>query len=95
MTKIIYRFVCLLAAALICFPYTVWSADDTMLMFVGEDLSVVTVASRMPESPSAAPAVVDVVTRETIEKRGYQTIAQLLSFETGFFSFLCSFVPNC
>ena len=85
MTKIIYRFVCLLVAALICFPYAVWSADDTMLMFVGEDLSVVTVASRMPESPSAAPAVVDVVTRETIEKRGYQTIAQLLSFETSFY----------
>jgi len=59
--------------------------DGSMLMFVGRPLSVVTTASRRPESPSAAPAVVDVVTRETIARRGYQTLGELLSFEPGFY----------
>ncbi len=59
--------------------------DDTLLMFVGEDLSVVTAASRKPESPSSAPAVVDVVTRETIVNRGYRTLGELLSLESGFY----------
>ena len=61
------------------------TGEDTMLMFVGEKLSVVTAASRRPEKPSSAPAVVDVVTRETIERRGYRTLGELLSFESGFY----------
>lgn len=60
-------------------------ADATLLMFLGEDLDVVTVASRMPESPSSAPAVVQVVDRKTIQKYGYRTLAELLSAQPGFF----------
>lgn len=59
--------------------------DETMLMFVGEALPVVTVASRQPESPDAAPAMVTVVGREEIEAHGYQTLAELLAMQPGFF----------
>lgn len=61
-------------------------ADETMLMFVGETATVATVASRQPESPAAAPAMVTVVGREEIERHGYQTLAELLAFQPGFFT---------
>ena len=60
-------------------------ADETMLMFVGETQPVVTVASRQPESPAAAPAMVTVIGREEIEAHGYQTLAELLAMQPGFF----------
>ncbi len=74
---------------LICLFYIaggVWAdtVDNTLLMFVGEDLSVVTVASRYPESPSAAPAIVTVVDKKRMETYGYHTLGELLSFEAGF-----------
>ena len=74
---------------LICFFYIAGelranTVDNTLLMFVGEDLSVVTVASRYPESPSAAPAIVTVVDKQRMETYGYQTLGELLSFEAGF-----------
>ena len=59
--------------------------DDTMLMFVGEELSVVTVASRRPESPASAPAIADVVDFSDIETKGYQTLADVLSGQPGFY----------
>lgn len=60
--------------------------DETMLMFVGEELQpVVTVASRQPESPAMAPAMVTVIGREEIEAHGYQTLADLLAMQPGFF----------
>ncbi|MFA6899633.1 MAG: TonB-dependent receptor [Desulfurivibrionaceae bacterium] len=61
------------------------TGEETMLMFVGEALPVATVASRHPESPLAAPAMVTVVGREEIERRGWQTLADLLSVQPGFF----------
>jgi outer membrane receptor protein involved in Fe transport len=61
------------------------AANDTMLMFVGEPLAVVTAASRTPETPAAAPALVTVVTRRTIRDRGYETLAELLRDQAGFF----------
>jgi outer membrane receptor protein involved in Fe transport len=59
--------------------------DETMLMFVGENLSVLTVASRRPESAAAAPAIADVVDRAAIETRGFQTLGELLAKEPGFY----------
>jgi outer membrane receptor protein involved in Fe transport len=56
-----------------------------MLMFVGEDLSVVTVASRRPEPPDEAPAIVSVVDASTIERQGFRTLADLLSTQPGFY----------
>ncbi len=61
------------------------SAEETMLMFVGESESVVTVASRHPESPTTAPAIVTVVGREEIELHGYRTLAELLNDQIGFY----------
>ncbi len=58
--------------------------SNTMLMFVGEDISVTTLASGKPESPANAPAVARVVTAEEIKKYGYQTLADLLDSEPGF-----------
>lgn len=69
----------------------IWAANEsepeqeTMLMFVGEELPVTTVASRLPEAPSAAPAMVTVIGREEIERRGYQTLADLLAQQSGFY----------
>lgn len=59
--------------------------EDTMLMFVGETQPVVTVASRTPEAPTTAPAIVTVVGREEIARKGYQTLAELLADQPGFF----------
>jgi len=61
------------------------SPDETMLMFIGEPLAVVTAASRRPESPAAAPAVVNIVDRKEIAEHGYQTLAELLADQPGFF----------
>ena len=60
------------------------TASNTMLMFVGEDISVTTLASGKPESPANAPAVARVVTAEEIKQYGYQTLADLLDREPGF-----------
>ncbi len=56
-----------------------------MLMFIGEPLAVVTAASRHPESPASAPAVVNIVERKEIAEHGYQTLAELLADQPGFF----------
>ncbi len=58
--------------------------SNTMLMFVGEDISVTTLASGKPESPANAPAVASVVTAAEISEYGYQTLAELLDMEPGF-----------
>ncbi|MBF0200650.1 MAG: TonB-dependent receptor plug domain-containing protein [Desulfamplus sp.] len=68
-----------------CRPVFSNDLDATMAMFVGESLDVVTVASRTPESPSTAPAVVRVVDRATMEKRGHRTLADILATEPGFY----------
>ena len=62
----------------------VW-AVDTSLLFVGEDLSVVTIASRRAESPEKAPAVVNVITREDLECHGVRTLGEALSMLPGFY----------
>lgn len=54
-------------------------------MFVGEAEPVVTVASRTPEAPTTAPAMVTVISREEIVQRGYRTLAELLADQPGFF----------
>jgi len=59
--------------------------DETMLMFVGEELEIVTVASRTPESPSTAPAVVLVIDHNEIINYGYKTVAEVLSAQPGFY----------
>ena len=59
--------------------------EETMLMFVGEEKPVTTVASRRPEAPTTAPAMVTVVGREEILGGGYRTLSELLQWQAGFF----------
>lgn len=59
--------------------------EDTWLMFVGEDLEVLTIASRRQESAWQAPAVAQVITRGEIQERGIETLAQALAMTPGFY----------
>lgn len=59
--------------------------EDTMLMFVGEDLEVLSIASRRQESAWQAPAVAQVITREELEERGTRTLSHALGMVPGFF----------
>ncbi len=60
-------------------------ADDTMLMFVGLDLDVLTIASRREESASQAPAIAEVITRDEVKKSGYSALADVLGMTPGFY----------
>jgi outer membrane receptor protein involved in Fe transport len=59
--------------------------NDTLLMFVGEDLDVLSIASRRQESAWQAPAVAHVITREEIKERGIRTVSHALEMEPGFY----------
>ena len=59
--------------------------NDTLLMFVGEDLDVLSIASRRQESAWQAPAVVHAITREEIKERGIRTLSHALEMEPGFY----------
>jgi outer membrane cobalamin receptor len=60
-------------------------ASDTMLMFVGEDLDVLSIASRKEESAWNAPAIAKVITNKNIQNSGALTIAQALDDVAGFY----------
>ncbi len=59
--------------------------DDTLLLFVGEDLEVLSIASKRQESAWQAPAVAEVLTREDLETRGARTLADALDTVPGFY----------
>ena len=59
-------------------------ASDTMLMFVGEDLEVLSIASRKEEAAWSAPAIAKVVTRKDILETGAKTLADILGGVAGF-----------
>ncbi len=75
--------ICLLAT-FFCW-LQICQATETSLFFVGEDLSVLTIASRRAETAQDAPAVAQVITREELEKRGVKTLGEALSMLPGFF----------
>ena len=60
-------------------------AEDTMLMFVGERLDVLTIASRREESAWQAPAIAEVITREDLRVSGDGTLARALDRTPGFY----------
>ncbi|TFG93284.1 MAG: outer membrane cobalamin receptor protein, partial [Syntrophobacterales bacterium] len=66
-------------------PVAIASRNDTLLMFVGEDLNVLSIASRRQESAWQAPAVARVVTRKELRERGTHTLSQVLEAEPGFY----------
>ena len=59
--------------------------DDTLLMFVGENIDVLSIASRRQESAWKAPAVAQVVTREELWDKGVRTLSQSLEMIPGFY----------
>jgi outer membrane cobalamin receptor len=59
--------------------------NGTLLMFVGEDLNVLSIASKRQESAWQAPAVAHVITREEMKERGIRTMSQALAMEPGFY----------
>ncbi len=61
------------------------SAVPTKVLFVGEDISVVTSASKHPESPAKAPAVVSLIDRKQIERYGIRTLGEALAMTPGFY----------
>ena len=77
---------CIVAGPLPAADYAMLTGrDDTLLMFVGEDLNVLSIASRRQESAWQAPAVANVVTRKEIRERGAHTLKQVLEAEPGFY----------
>ncbi len=60
------------------------NASDTMLMFVGEDLDVLSIASRKEEAAWSAPAIAKVITLKDIQESGAQTISEALDGTAGF-----------
>ncbi|SDT84626.1 TonB-dependent receptor plug domain-containing protein [Desulfobacula phenolica] len=59
-------------------------ASDTMLMFVGEDLDVLSIASRKEESAWSAPAIAKVITNEDLSESGALTITEAIDDVAGF-----------
>jgi len=59
------------------------SFEETELMFLGEELYTVSIASRRIETLQRAPAAVTVITREQLKK--YTTLAEVLRQVPGFF----------
>ncbi|MFO7802676.1 MAG: TonB-dependent receptor plug domain-containing protein, partial [Desulfovermiculus sp.] len=61
------------------------SGDGTMLLFMGEDIDLLSIASKREESASQAPAVADVVTRNEFMQKGALTLSQVLEKKPGFY----------
>jgi len=55
------------------------------LFFVGEDIRILTIASRRPELPEKAPAVGTVITAQELQERGIRTLGEALSMIPGFY----------
>jgi outer membrane receptor for ferrienterochelin and colicin len=61
------------------------ATDDTMLLFVGEQTEILSIASRREESASRAPAVAQVISRDEFQNHGLSTMSQVLERTPGFF----------
>ena len=59
--------------------------DSTRLMFVGEDLSVLSIASKREERVREAPALASVITRSERVRYGYDTLGEAISSVPGFY----------
>ena len=58
--------------------------DGTMLLFVGENIELMSIASRREETPAKAPAVAKVITRQEFTRRGQRTLGRILRGTPGF-----------
>ncbi len=59
--------------------------NDTLLMFVGEKLDVLSIATGRVEGARQAPAIARVITREQIRELGFTTLSEALSLVPGFY----------
>jgi outer membrane receptor for ferrienterochelin and colicin len=80
----------LLIAMMAVFTVRSWAetppaVESTLLMFVGEDIEVLSIASRREESAWQAPAIVEVISREELKQRGSDTVSRALSMMPGFY----------
>ncbi len=62
-----------------------WGGLSEKLLFVGEYVEVLTLASKHPEPPLEAPAISQVITAEEIKQGGFRTLAELLRTVPGLF----------
>ncbi len=60
-------------------------ASDTMLMFVGEDLEVVSIASKRKEAAWSAPAIAQVISRKQMLLSNASTLSGVLEDAAGFY----------
>jgi len=65
-------------------PQTAFSTSDTMLMFVGEDLELLSIASKREEAAWKAPAAASVITSKEFNNSSYSTVSDVLSGSAGF-----------
>ncbi len=61
------------------------AAFSERLFFVGEDVRVLTAASRWPEKPQKAPAIAEVIPASFWRERGLRTLAEVLAQWPGFY----------
>ena len=64
---------------------TACPVDETMLMFVGEDIEALTIASRREESAWQAAAVAQVINRKELREHGFTTLSEALDTKPGFY----------
>lgn len=76
---------CLTFYALFVSVTTCCAGDNTDLMFVGETLKVITIASGREEGAWKAPVIADVITQDQIEQRSASGLGDLLDSEPGFY----------
>lgn len=72
----------------ICFSMAetnVSSSSDPGILFVGEEIEMLSIASKREESAWEAPAIARVISRQDIDLRGYDTLSDALSEVPGFF----------
>lgn len=59
--------------------------DGTMLLFVGENIDLLSIASRREETPAKAPAVAEIISREVFLSHGNSMLSQILEETPGFY----------
>jgi outer membrane receptor protein involved in Fe transport len=81
------------AAIFLCVSTPLWAGEDTqpvreetMLMFVGEEIDVLSIASRREESAWQAPAIARVLTQKELRDRGAYTLSEGLKNIPGFYA---------
>ena len=72
--------------AFLLMAHGAWCEDTTNLVFVGENIDIVTSASKRAESVESAPAVASVMTEEQIKQLGLQTVGEALNLNPGFYT---------